>query len=99
MVVLGAGFVGTEVAATATQLGREVDVVDLLPLPPVRPRTGGRREAQRRHEERGVRFHLGRSVTAVHGTDAPERVELDDGTLVAADVVVEAVGSVPTSSG
>lgn len=96
VVVLGAGFVGTEVAATATQLGCEVHVVDLLPLPLVRalgPVVGA--EAQRRHEERGVRFHLGRSVTALRGTDGPERVELDDGTSLAADVVVEAVGSVP----
>ncbi|HYQ33307.1 MAG TPA: NAD(P)/FAD-dependent oxidoreductase, partial [Lapillicoccus sp.] len=96
VVVLGAGFVGTEVAATATQLGCEVDVVDLLPLPLVRalgPVVGA--ETQRRHEERGVRFHLGRSVTAVHGTEGPERVELDDGTSLDADVVVEAVGSLP----
>ncbi|HEU4997875.1 MAG TPA: FAD-dependent oxidoreductase [Lapillicoccus sp.] len=96
VVVLGAGFVGTEVAATATQLGCEVHVVDLLPLPLVRalgPVVGA--EAQRRHEERGVRFYLGRSVTALRGTDRPERVELDDGTSLAADVVVEAVGSVP----
>ena len=96
VVVLGAGFVGTEVAATATQLGCEVDVVDLLPLPLVRalgPVVGA--ETQRRHEERGVRFHLGRSVTAVHGTEGPERVELDDGTALDADVVVEAVGSLP----
>jgi 3-phenylpropionate/trans-cinnamate dioxygenase ferredoxin reductase component len=96
VVVLGAGFVGTEVAATATQLGCEVHVVDPLPLPLVRalgPVVGA--EARRRHEERGVRFHLGRSVTAIHGTAGPERVELDDGTSLPTDVVVEAVGSVP----
>jgi NADPH-dependent 2,4-dienoyl-CoA reductase/sulfur reductase-like enzyme len=96
VVVLGAGFVGTEVAATATQLGCEVDVVDPLPLPLVRalgPVVGA--EAQRRHEERGVRFRLGRSVTALRGTDGPESVELDDGSVLAADVVVEAVGAVP----
>jgi 3-phenylpropionate/trans-cinnamate dioxygenase ferredoxin reductase component len=94
--VLGAGFVGTEVAATATQLGCEVHVVDPLPLPLVRalgPVVGA--EAQRRHEQRGVRFHLGRSVAAIHGSGAPERVELDDGTMLPADVVVEAVGAVP----
>ena len=96
VVVLGAGFVGTEVAATATQLGGEVHVVDPLPLPRVRalgPVVGA--EAQRRHEERGVRFHLGRSVTALRGTDGPESVELDDGSVLPADVVVEAVGAVP----
>ena len=96
VVVLGAGFVGTEVAATATQLGCEVHVVDPLPLPLVRalgPVVGA--EAQRRHEEQGVRFHLGRSVTALRGTDGPESVELDDGSVLPADVVVEAVGAVP----
>lgn len=96
VVVLGAGFVGTEVAATATQLGCEVQVVDPLPVPLVRALglvVGA--EVRRRHEERGVRFHLGRMVTAIHGTTRPEQVELDDGTTLKADVVVEAVGSAP----
>ncbi len=96
VVVLGAGFVGTEVAATAVQRGCEVDVVDLLSHPLVRalgPVVGA--EVQRRHEGHGVRFHLGRSVTGIHGSAGPERVELDDGTVLPADVVVEAVGSVP----
>ena len=96
VVVLGAGFVGTEVAATATQLGCKVHVVDPLPLPLVRalgPVVGA--EAQRRHEEHGVRFHLGRSVVRLEGSDTVERVVLDDGTVLSADVVVEAVGSVP----
>lgn len=96
VVVLGAGFVGTEVAATATQLGCEVLVIDPLPLPLVRAlgRVVGA-EAQRRHEERGVQFHLGRSVLAIEGGDGPAGVVLDDGTRLPADVVVEAVGSVP----
>jgi NADPH-dependent 2,4-dienoyl-CoA reductase/sulfur reductase-like enzyme len=96
VVVLGAGFVGTEVAATATQLGCEVTVVDPLPLPLVRalgPVIGA--EVQRRHEEQGVRFRLGRFVTAIGGTDRPESVELDDRTMLPVDVVVEAVGSYP----
>jgi 3-phenylpropionate/trans-cinnamate dioxygenase ferredoxin reductase subunit len=96
VVVLGAGFVGTEVAASATQLGCEVHIVDPLPLPLVRALgsvVGA--EAKRRHEERGVRFHLGRFVMAIHGDAAPEQVELDDGSTLPADVVVEAVGAVP----
>ena len=98
VVVVGAGFIGCEVAATARILGCEVDVVDPLAVPLLRPlgvELG--REIQRRHEEQGVRFHLGRTVAAIEGTDAagPTSVTLDDGSALAATVVVEAVGSVP----
>ena len=47
-------------------------------------------ELRRRHEERGVRFRLGRTVAQVDGD-----VALDDGSRLGADVIVEAVGSVP----
>ena len=97
VVVIGAGFIGCEVAATARVLGCEVDVVDPMAVPLLRP-LGSQlgREIQRRHVERGVRFHLGRTVARMDGDDAgPRGVTLDDGTDLAATVVVEAVGSVP----
>ncbi|MFG1948160.1 NAD(P)/FAD-dependent oxidoreductase [Nonomuraea sp. NPDC048826] len=97
LVVIGAGFIGCEVAATATGLGvTDVTVVDPLPLPMVGALgelLAG--ELLRRHEERGVRFALGRSVTRFAGDEHVTGVVLDDGTLLPADVVVEAVGSVP----
>jgi 3-phenylpropionate/trans-cinnamate dioxygenase ferredoxin reductase component len=98
VVVVGAGFIGCEVAATARTLGCEVDVVDPMAVPLVRPlgaELGA--EIQRRHEQQGVRFHLGRTVAHVDGTDdsGPSALTLDDGTELAATVVVEAVGSVP----
>ena len=102
VVLLGAGFIGCEVAATARALGCEVDVVAPEAVPMQRPLglTVGA-AMQRRHEAHGVRFHLGRLPAVLHARssdtrdDAPVRVgevELDDGTRLACDVVVEALG-------
>jgi 3-phenylpropionate/trans-cinnamate dioxygenase ferredoxin reductase component len=100
VVVIGAGFIGCEVAATARILGCSVDVVDPLPVPLIRPlgvELGT--ELQRRHEKQGVRFHLGRTIAQLTGDkDGPRRVTLDDGTEIAVDIVVEAVGSAPNVS-
>lgn len=94
LVVVGAGFVGCEVAATARLLGADVTVVDPLPLPMAGP-LGEQLAAAllARHRERGVRFHLGRTVARFER----HRVVLDDGTVVPAHVVVEAVGSRPNT--
>ncbi|HYJ67687.1 MAG TPA: FAD-dependent oxidoreductase [Nocardioidaceae bacterium] len=96
LVLIGAGFVGSEVAATARGHGCDVHVVDPLPEPMTRAigeMVGG--ELRRRHESHGVTFHLGRSVAAIEGDTAPRTVHLDDGQQLTADIVVEAVGSIP----
>ncbi|MEU8827656.1 NAD(P)/FAD-dependent oxidoreductase [Streptomyces sp. NPDC048636] len=100
VVVIGAGFIGCEVAATAIGLGvTEVTVVDPEPLPMLRPLgTPLARELLRRHELRGVRFALGRGVTAFGGGERISGVVLADGSVLAADVVVEAVGSTPATA-
>ncbi|MBI4940674.1 MAG: FAD-dependent oxidoreductase [Actinobacteria bacterium] len=106
VVVIGAGFIGCEVAATAVGLGCEVDVVAPEDVPmqrPLGPEVGA--AMQRRHEAHGVRMHLGRLPAVVEarstGADAdPGRVGavvLDDGTRLPADVVVEALGCVPNT--
>jgi NADPH-dependent 2,4-dienoyl-CoA reductase/sulfur reductase-like enzyme len=96
VVVVGAGFIGCEVAATAVGLGAaQVTVVDPLPLPmagPLGDLLGG--ALLKRHEERGVRFALGTGVTGFQGDQRVTGVVLGDGTVLAADVVVESVGSV-----
>ncbi|BBC38853.1 Pyridine nucleotide-disulfide oxidoreductase [Streptomyces graminofaciens] len=96
VVVIGAGFIGCEVAATAVGLGvREVTVVDPLPLPMVAPLGElPARALLRRHEERGVRFALGTGVAGFEGEDRVTGVVLGDGSVLPADVVVESVGSV-----
>jgi 3-phenylpropionate/trans-cinnamate dioxygenase ferredoxin reductase component len=99
VVVVGAGFIGCEVAATAVALGAaEVIVADPKPLPMLRP-LGEllARDLLRRHEQRGVRFALGTAVTGFEGEDRVSGVVLGDGRRLAADVVVEAVGSIPNT--
>ena len=95
VVILGAGFIGCEVAATAVQLGCEVTCVALDPLPMLRP-LGPEVAAEllRRHEERGITFRLGVSVSAMAKNGTSVNLQLSDGSTVTADVIVEAVGSV-----
>jgi 3-phenylpropionate/trans-cinnamate dioxygenase ferredoxin reductase subunit len=97
VVVLGAGFIGCEVAATARTLGCEVDCVAIDPLPMIRP-LGPMlaAELRRRHEVHGVRFHLSTGVTAFEGTRRVSGVVLTSGSVLPADLVVEALGSRPT---
>ena len=100
LVVIGAGFVGCEVAATARRLEVEVDVVapDIVPMNRPLGRELGA-ALQRRHEAHGVRFHLGAvPVEFVSTTADPDRVgavKLSDDSVIEADIVVEAVGSDP----
>ncbi|MFI8002456.1 NAD(P)/FAD-dependent oxidoreductase [Streptomyces sp. NPDC086010] len=98
LVVVGAGFIGLEVAATARGLGHDVTVVEAQPRALARaltPTVSDRIVAE--HRERGVRVLLGREVTALFG-DAEGRVqvmELDGGERIAADLVVVGVGVLP----
>ena len=94
VVVVGAGFIGCEVVASARLLGCSVDCVALDSHPMVRPLgVELAAELQRRHEARGVRFHLGTGVREIDGAEHVRGVVLTDGTELPADVVVEAVGS------
>ena len=94
VVVLGAGFIGCEVAATAVKLGCEVHCVAIDPFPMVRP-LGPElaAELQRRHEAQGVVFHLGVGVAEFVGDHHVTDVVLTDGTRLETDVVLEALGS------
>jgi NADPH-dependent 2,4-dienoyl-CoA reductase/sulfur reductase-like enzyme len=102
LVVIGAGFIGCEVAATARGLGCAVDVVAPEQVPmqrPLGPELGA--AMQRRHERHGVRFHLGRlPKELLSSPDDAGRIGgllLDDGRRLDADVVVEALGCLPNT--
>ncbi|MFG2646863.1 NAD(P)/FAD-dependent oxidoreductase [Streptomyces sp. NPDC048436] len=92
VLVIGSGFIGCEVAATARKAGCAVTVVapEAEPMMLALGEELGR-VLRRRHEARGVRFRMGRLVSHLHA----EGAVLDDGSECGADVVVEAVGSVP----
>lgn len=94
VVILGAGFIGCEVAATARKLGCDVTVVAPGVHPIVRPLgVELAREIQRRHEAEGVRFKMKTSVTDLIGESSVTGVVLDSGEELACDVFVEAIGS------
>jgi NADPH-dependent 2,4-dienoyl-CoA reductase/sulfur reductase-like enzyme len=94
LLIVGAGFIGCEVAASARSLGIEVTLIDVAahPLLPFGPQLGERWGPM--HEERGVDVRLGVGLGALHGRGAVERAELSDGSTVGADTVLLALGSV-----
>jgi apoptosis-inducing factor 3 len=91
-VVLGAGFLGLEVAASLRHRGLEVHVVapDQRPLGRVLGDELGLR-VQRLHESHGVGFHLGHVAREI----GDKAVILDDGTTLDADLVIVAAGARP----
>jgi 3-phenylpropionate/trans-cinnamate dioxygenase ferredoxin reductase subunit len=97
IVVVGAGFVGMEVAAVATGLGHHVTVVEGLRRPLSRSVAAEISDhVTAVHRQRGVEFRLGAAVVALHGADGEvSAVELDDGERLAADVVVVGIGVLP----
>jgi len=99
LVIIGAGFIGCEVAAAARGAGMEVDVVAPENVPVERPlQTMLGKALQRRHEARGVRFHLGGQLPIGYGgTGRVTSVRLNNGSELAADVVIEAVGCTPNT--
>ncbi|HEY7278830.1 MAG TPA: FAD-dependent oxidoreductase [Trebonia sp.] len=121
VVVVGAGFVGCEVACTALSLGCDVTVVE--PIGPPMIRVLGEQVAQaiqRAHERAGMSFVIGQGVIGYVGEDRVTGVVLDGGTgagaaggpaaealtpagpapvgaVLPADLVVEAIGSIPNT--
>lgn len=99
VVIVGAGFIGLEVAYVASAMGKAVTVIEPLALPLVHV-LGAELAAAilALHESHGVAFHLGRQVEVLEGgaDGNVERVVLGGGTAIEADVVLVAIGSVPS---
>lgn len=96
LLVVGAGLVGLEVAASARTRGVQVTAVEAA------ERALGRavpepvaRVLVERHEAEGVDLRLGTTVSSASAGSGGWRVELSDGSVVTPDVVLQAVGSVP----
>jgi 3-phenylpropionate/trans-cinnamate dioxygenase ferredoxin reductase subunit len=98
VVVVGAGFIGAEVAATCRTLGHDVVLVEALPMPLERgvgPVLG--QVVADLHREHGVDVHLGVGVVRITGDDQVEQVHLTDGAELDADLVVVGVGVTPNT--
>jgi NADPH-dependent 2,4-dienoyl-CoA reductase/sulfur reductase-like enzyme/nitrite reductase/ring-hydroxylating ferredoxin subunit len=94
-VIIGASFIGLEVAASLRERKLEVAVVGKgsLPLEKILGQELGNliRET---HEAHGVKFHLGRTPTAIE----EQRVRLDNGTVLDCDLVVVGIGVRPNTA-
>jgi len=97
VVVIGAGFIGLEFAATARIKGLEVDVLELAGRVMARAVTAEVSDYfQKRHAEAGVRIHLGVMATSIEADgDKITGVSLSDGRHIPADLVVVGVGVLP----
>ena len=100
LAIIGAGLIGCEVAASARAIGADVDLIDVLPGPLIRV-VGAQvcdlvADVHRAH---GVRLHMSTAATRITIADAADaggfELALADGTVLAADVVLEAIGAVP----
>ena len=94
--VIGAGWIGTEVAASARQMGADVTLIAPSAVPLQRvlgPDIGGM--FARLHADNGVALRLGVGVAELRGNGRVEQVVLDDGRIEPADVVVVGVGATP----
>lgn len=96
VLVVGAGFIGAEVAASCRARGLQVTLVEPLPVPLAR----GLGEAMGRvcaelHRDQGVDLRCGVGVSGFQGHQRIERVTLSDGSSVEADLVVVGIGAAP----
>ena len=94
LAIVGGGFIGLELAASARQLAAEVAVIEAMPR--LLSRGVPAEVAQMleaRHRAQGVRLHFGARFAAI----AAAGVELADGSLVPADLVVVGIGALPNT--
>jgi 3-phenylpropionate/trans-cinnamate dioxygenase ferredoxin reductase subunit len=97
LVVVGGGYIGLEVAASARALGSEVVVVEREPRLLARVAAPALSAFFKDyHERKGVDFILGKSVTAVVNTgDHVSAISLSDNTQLPCDVVLFGIGAIP----
>jgi 3-phenylpropionate/trans-cinnamate dioxygenase ferredoxin reductase subunit len=98
LVVVGGGWIGCEVAASARQKGMDVTLVEPLELPLLRvlgPELGAfYRDV---HADQGVEFMFGGGCDAIEGSGRAERVRTSDGRTIECTAVVVGIGVAPRS--
>jgi NADPH-dependent 2,4-dienoyl-CoA reductase/sulfur reductase-like enzyme/nitrite reductase/ring-hydroxylating ferredoxin subunit len=98
VVIVGSSFIGLEAAMSLRKLGSEVDVVGMEAVPfgkILGERVG--KIIQGWHEKEGIRFHLGRKVSALEGADAVDTVVLDNDERLPAHAVLLGLGVKPNT--
>jgi 3-phenylpropionate/trans-cinnamate dioxygenase ferredoxin reductase subunit len=95
-IIIGAGYIGLEVAAAARKLGSDVTVLEFQDR--VMSRVTSEvvsRHFEHIHRDQGTQFVFGAGVTEIRGGDHVEEVVTSDGTVYKADLVVAGIGVVP----
>lgn len=98
VVVIGAGFIGCEVASSAATLGKSVTIVEASEAPGAAilgPELAQQMHA--RHTDHGVRLLTGAAIDTINGSDRVESVTLGDGRELPADTVVIGIGAIPNT--
>jgi len=99
VVVVGAGFIGSEVAASCRGHGVDVTILEALPVPLSRalgPDMG--RACVGLHEDHGVTVRCGVAVAGFEGNGRVEAIRLGTGEIVPADLVVVGIGVAPETT-
>jgi NADPH-dependent 2,4-dienoyl-CoA reductase/sulfur reductase-like enzyme len=99
VLVVGCGFIGSEVASSARACGLEVTVVDVSPTPlayAIGPEMGAMMASL--HSDHGTELRLGTTVAGLEGDGRVARARLTDGDVVEADLVVVGVGVTPNTA-
>lgn len=96
--IIGASFIGMEAAMSLQRLDCEVHVVapEHLPFAHIWGDAVGQR-IQQWHREAGVHFHLGQNVKSIEGKGQVEKVKLENGEDLSADLVIMGVGVEPNT--
>lgn len=98
LVIIGAGYIGLETAATARELGLDVTVIELADRPLARVASPVVAEFyRRRHSEAGVKFLFNTRVIGFSGATFVEAIRTADGQEIPADAVVISVGTIPNT--
>jgi 3-phenylpropionate/trans-cinnamate dioxygenase ferredoxin reductase subunit len=98
LAIVGGGYVGLEVAASATKLGCTVTVIEALER--LLARVAGAEIADfyaAAHRAHGVELHFGVVIAGFDGEGSVQSVKLTDGSAIPADVVVVGIGAVPNT--
>ena len=98
LVIIGAGYIGLEVAAVTNKLGLDVTVVELADR--VMSRVVSEQVSafyQREHYEQGVNLLLSTGIRAFRGNGAVRAIETDDGRELPTDLAIVGVGILPNT--
>lgn len=97
--VIGAGFIGAEVAASCRMRGLEVCIIEPMPIP-FGPSLGDDvgNAICAEHRDQGVQLHLGVGLAGCKGSSRVEQIELSDGSQLDADLVIVGIGVQPETT-